>query len=555
MSKIRDLVLAYALQNAVFYKGKANPAAVLGKILAGQPELRDKIAALRQQIDDSVSYVNSMPGNKQRSLLKKISPKMLTRPEHQQSGLPGIPGARPGSFVTRFAPSPTGPLNIGQLLRGAMLPYMYAKMYKGKYILRIEDTDPRKIERKYYGMIMEDLMASGLRWDKMVKESDNILVYYKHARQLISAGKAYVCTCDAERFRQMKLRKQACKCRRISRPEHVKRWSAMLRGSYREGEAVVRLRASMSDPNPVMRDPPLLRIIEAPHPLIGKRHRVWPLYNFACAIEDHNLGITHVFRGKEHEHNTAIQDRLYKALGWKRPNVVNFGMVYLPGTKIHTRDMREWVEQGKVSSWDDPALPTVRALLRRGFQPAALERFAITTGITKTDIRVGWENLEGINRKLIDSLANRYMAVIDPVRITIKKAPVTRFALEDLHPDFPARGKKKMPVDLNRVHISRDDWKRLHGKVIRLKGLGNVKLAERSEYKGNEIVAKMPKIQWVSEPSVSVELLTPQGPLTGLGEVNLRKLKPGALVQLERVGFGRIDSMKVNKAVIAFTHK
>ena len=147
------------------------------------------------------------------------------------------------------------------------------------------------------------------------------------------------------------------------------------------------------------------------------------------------------------------------------------------------------------------------------------------------------------------------MVVIEPVRTSVKRAPTIRLAHEYLHPDFPARGKKVMPVDLNRIYVSGEDWRRLQGKVIRLKGMGNVKLGKSSEYKGNEIVTRMPKIQWVSEPNVPVELLTPKGSYKCLGESNLRKLKHGTLVQLERVGFGRIDSVARNKVVIVLAHK
>jgi glutamyl-tRNA synthetase len=555
MGKNRELILRYALQNAVFYNGRANPGAILGKVLAGRPELRSKISEVRSEIEDVVREVNSLGLEKQKEMLNKLSPDMLEKPEKRQEGLPEIPDVKTGRFVTRFAPSPTGPLNLGQLVRAAILPCLYAKKYDGQFILRIEDTDPVKIEKKFYTMIMEDLTSCGIKWDRMVNESDAMQDYYRHAKELISSGKVYVCTCPGEKFKELKIKKTDCECRKSTVSENLKRWKMMLSGEYGEGDAVVRMKTSMADPNPTMRDPPLLRISEKEHPTQGRKYRVWPLYNFACAVEDHYLGITHIFRGKEHEHNTAIQERIYESMGWKKPDVVNFGMVYLPGTKIHTRDMIQWIKEKKVTGWDDPALPTVRALLRRGFQPEALRKFAITCGITKTDIRVGWENIEGINRKLIDPLSNRYMVVIIPQRISVKKAPKISEAKEDLHPDFPARGKKKLPVDINNIYISQEDWKMLKGKTIRLKGLGNIRLDKISEYKGNEIVTGMPKIQWVSEPNVDVEILTPKGVLKGLGEINLKKLKPGALIQMERVGFGRIDAVTRNKVVVVFAHK
>ncbi|MBN2331439.1 MAG: glutamate--tRNA ligase, partial [Candidatus Aenigmarchaeota archaeon] len=303
MSKISQLVLKYALQNAVFYGGKADQAAVLGKVLADVPDLRQKVTQVRREIEDAVREVNGMSPDRQRDRLKRLAPGMLSRQEKKQHELPPLPGAVPGKFVTRFAPSPTGPLNLGQLLRAAIIPYLYAKKYEGQFILRIEDTDPSNIEKEFYGMIMEDLLSTGVRWDKLVKESDHMDLFYQHASRIISSGKAYVCTCKAEDFRKLKLEKRECGCR--DSRGGAAGWKRMLEGGYREGEAVVRLKTSMRDLNPTLRDPPLLRISDARHPLCGTRYRVWPLYNFACAVEDHHLGITHVFRGKEHEHNTA----------------------------------------------------------------------------------------------------------------------------------------------------------------------------------------------------------------------------------------------------------
>jgi len=299
----------------------------------------------------------------------------------------------------------------------------------------------------------------------------------------------------------------------------------------------------------------MLRIVEARHPLKGRKYKVWPLYNFACAIEDHYLDVTHVFRGKEHEHNTAVQGLLYDAFGWKAPETVNFGMVYLPGTKIHTRDMKEWIDEGKVDGWNDARMPTVRALLRRGFQPESLNMFAQDIGMTKNDIRVGWENLEGINRKLIDHMANRYMVVLDPVRIVIEKAPAVPEVQEALHPDFPKRGVKKMPVDMQEVYISGPDFRHMKGEIVRLKGLGNVKLGKKAKYAGNAITREMPKLQWVSKPNVSVTLMTPEGKKAGLGEINMHGLRPGTLIQMERMGFGRIDGVNGSNVTVYFAHR
>lgn len=552
MSELKDTVEEFVLQNAVLYNGKANPGAIIGKLLGSDPGLKKDVPALRKLIEETVKKVNSMKPEEQKKMLKARKPGMLKKEVKKRERLPEIKGAVKENFVTRFAPSPTGPLNLGQLLRAAMLPYLYSKIYEGKFILRIEDTDPKNIEMKFFDMIKEDLKSTGIRWDKVVMESDGMENYYRHAEDLIRKKKAYVCFCPAEDFKRAKLEKKDCKCRDS---DSLSSWRDMLKGKYSEGDAIVRFKTSMSHKNPAMRDPPMMRVVKGKHPSKGTNYKVWPLYNFACAIEDHFLGMTHVFRGKEHEHNTYIQKLFYDAFEWEMPEVVNFGMVYLPGTKIHTRDMKEWIAEGKVNGWDDPKLPTVRALLRRGFHAEAFKKFAEDVGITKNDIRVGWENLEGINRKIIDPKANRYMVVLEPEKISIEGAPEISEVIEDVHPDFPDRGSRDMPVDLQEIWVSGDDFRRLKGKKARLKGLGNVKLDRKARYDGNDIVQKMPKIQWVSKPHVNLTLMTPEGERRGLGEISLRGIKHGTVIQMERIGFGRVDSSEGNDITVYFAHR
>jgi len=319
---------------------------------------------------------------------------------------------------------------------------------------------------------------------------------------------------------------------------------------------VFRFRTSMREPNPAIRNPAMLRVSEQSHPYQGRKFHVWPLYNYANVIDDHELGVTHVFRGKEHEHNTSIQKKVYEALGWKPPVAINFGMIYLPGEKIHTRDIKEWIKEGKVSGWDDPKLHTVRALVKRGFVPQMFKNLAVHTGLSKNDIRLSWENIEGINRKLIDPEADRYMVVTDPVGISVKSAPGIKEVQEDLHPDFPKRGKKSIPVDLGSIWISGEDFANLKEKVFRLKGLGNIHLrGKEGFYAGNEIARDMQKIQWVSKPNVRVTVIGPEKRLGGLGEPNLAKLKPGTLIQMERIGFGRVEKATPKEVVVYFAHK
>ena len=553
--KLRELVLKYALQNAVFYRGKANPSAVMGKVFSRSPEARTNVKEVRSLVEKIVKEVNLMPLAEQRRKLEELAPEMLEKQEKKQEGLPELMEAKEGRVITRFAPSPSGPLSIGQFMRAVFLSYHYAKKYRGKFIVRIEDTDAKKIEPKAYEWIKEDLVRMGTKWDSLVLQSDRLPLYYKYAREMIELSKAYVCSCKPEDFRKYKLSKRECPCRANPKEKNLELWEAMISGELEEGAAVLRMKMRMDEPNPVLRDPPMLRINKTPHPLKGEKFSVWPLYNFACAVDDHDLQVTHIFRGKEHEHNTEVQRRIANVFGWGFPNVINFGMIRFPGEKLHTRDIKEMIAKGEVSGWDDPRLPTIRSLLRRGFQPEAIRNLAMQCGLSKNDIELSWENLDTQNRKLIDPVANRYMVVVDPVKLSVYSPPKIQEVFENYHPDFPERGKKKIPVNHSEIYISKEDFERFRGKVIRLKGLYNVSLVRKTKYVGSEVLRDMPKIQWVSTPNVKVRIVKKFETLEGLGEPEMRKLRKNDIIQMERIGFGRVDSNERKGLVVYFAHK
>jgi glutamyl-tRNA synthetase len=344
-------------------------------------------------------------------------------------------------------------------------------------------------------------------------------------------------------------------CRNQAKSKNVELWEAMVSGEMEDGSVALRLKTNMSDPNPVLRDPPLVRVNRTPHPLKGEKYSAWPLYNFSCAIDDHELGVTHVFRGKEHEHNTAVQRIISDIFNWKFPSVVNFGMIRFPGGAVHTRDIKKMIQDGEVSGWDDPKLPTIRALLRRGFRPEAIKNLALQCGLSKNDIELSWENLDAYNRKFIDPLANRYMVVIDPVSLDAEGVPEKREVFEALHPDFPERGKKKVPLDPKSLYVSGGDYEKFKGSVVRLKGLCNVSLVKKVKCVGDDVLKDMQKIQWVSKPHVKVKVVSKDGVATGIGEPEMAKLRVNDVIQMERIGFGRVDANSGKEIVIYFAHK
>lgn len=252
---IKRVALKYALRNAVEHRGKAEFKAVLNKLFIDIPDIkniikdpneREKISKI---IKDVVNYVNSLSYNEQVELLKKdfgITLEMIEEEKEKKTrvGLPELPNAQKGKVVTRFAPAPTGALHLGQILRAAYLSWYYARKYDGKFILRIEDTDPRRIKMRYYDWIKEDLKVLGLNWDILIHESDHFDMYYELTYKLFEKGKAYVCNCTSEEFKKSVARRIACPHR--DRQDTVEFWEKMLSGEYREGKAVVRLKTDLS---------------------------------------------------------------------------------------------------------------------------------------------------------------------------------------------------------------------------------------------------------------------------------------------------------------------
>ncbi|MCK5023605.1 MAG: glutamate--tRNA ligase [Candidatus Aenigmarchaeota archaeon] len=552
---LRELILKYTLQNAVFYKGRANPGTVLGKVISQSSEARSNIAEVRALVEQTVKQVNMMMPDRQKHELERMSPELLKKEVKEEGGLSELQGAEDGKVVTRFAPSPTGPVSIGQFMRAVFLSHAYAKKYKGKFILRIEDTDAKKIDLDAYKWIKEDLIKMDTKWDLEVHQSDRINIYYKYAKQMIDKERAYVCVCAPESFRELKQKKENCSCRQNDLAKNNELWESMISGNLEEGAAVLRLKGDMTNPNPVLRDPPIFRVNKEPHPTKGTKISAWPLYNFACIVDDHELGVTYVFRGKEHEHNTAVQKDISDFFGWKFPTVINFGMIRFPGEKLHTRDIREMIAKGEVDGWDNPKLPTIRALLRRGFRPDAIKNLAMQCGLSKNDIELSWENLDTQNRKIVDSIANRYMVATDPVELSISNAPEKLEIFEQLHPDHAERGKKKIPLDHSKISISGNDYEKFKGKLVRLKGLYNITLGKKPSCTGDLLIKDMPKIQWVSFPNILVKIIGKEGTLEGIGEPEMASLKTETIIQMERIGFGRVDNNNKKEIIIYLAHK
>jgi len=588
--EILEIIRKHALINAVTHDGKADGKAVLKKLIAESKEIKTKMQdqeerkRIMQLIKSIVQEINKLTFDEQREVLANefgltLADIIEEKSKKTRIGLPPLPDVeRFDKIVTRFAPAPSGALHLGQLVRAAFLSYMYARMYDGKFILRIEDTDPKRIKRVYYDWILEDLKAVGIEWDEIVYESDHFDLYYKHARELFEMRKAYVCVCTTEEFQKYKQAKKPCPHRNTM--DTVEHWERMLNGDFREGTAVVRLKTDMSHPNPALRDPSLLRIIDTvPHPRTGYKYRVYPLYNYACAIEDHYSGITHVIRGKEHETNEMVQREISKIFGWEPPITIQYGMLRLPELKIHKRHIRAALREGKIRGWEDITLPTIRALLRRGIHPEALRKMSLHVGMTKSDATLSLSTLYAFNRQILSPIAKRLSFVEEPLLVRISGVPSDTFDVKmEWIPGNPNAGhryyrlysEKQNGENVLLVYLSSADLELLESSlrnelVVRLKDLMNIaidridkenKIVE-ARYHSTELIPGISKLHWipVGDLALNARVLMPDGTIKeGYVEYAAQRLDVGEYIQLERFGFGRIDDNQGEVIVFTFAH-
>ncbi len=547
---MRDRIYPHAIRNAAQY-GKADPRAVMSKVLGENPELREKAAETLRVVEEIVSRVNKLTPEE----LEKESERFIEeKGEHPEKRLEPLKGAEEGKVRLRFAPNPSGPLHLGHS-RAAVINDSYARMYRGELILRFEDTDPRRVDPDAYDMIRGDLKWLDVEIHREILQSERLELYYEHARKLLEKKAVYVCKCAPEEFKRMRESSRPCPCREDSGLEEFEK----MHTGYGEGEAVMRLKTDLKHTNVSFRDYPIMRIVDTPHPIAGDK-KVYPLMNFSVAVDDHHLGLTHVLRGKDHILNTHKQAIIYNIFDWKPPEYLHYGLLKIEGVNLSTSEIKEGIEAGSYSGWDDVRLGTIAALKRRGIQKDAIRGAMMDVGVKQTDISFSWKNLYAANKELIDPLANRYSFVESPSELRVRGAP-EKEAKNRLHPTID-RGYRTTDLkegDLTFL-IGKRDFERIkEGEVIRLMGAYNVEITKKHEdlearYHSSGLEdareKKAPLINWIrKDDSLVVSVISIEGTYMGLGEKALKDTEVGEIIQFERFGFARID--RKNRGVVA----
>lgn len=369
-----------------------------------------------------------------------------------------------GRVHTRFPPEPNGYLHIGHA-KSICLNFGIANEYGGKCNLRFDDTNPVKESREYVDSIRTDVAWMGFSWDDREFYASNYFEQlYQFAEQLIMAGKAYVDSLSAEEIRAHRgtLTQPGTESpyRNRSVEENLDLFRRMRAGEFADGAHVLRAKIDMASPNVVMRDPTLYRIRHAHHHRTGDAWCIYPMYDFTHCISDSLEGITHSICTLEFENNRELYDWTLDALGVYHPQQIEFARLNLTYTVLSKRKLIQLVEGGFVTGWDDPRMPTISGLRRRGVPPEALREFCARIGVAKADSTVDFGLFEFCIRERLNATTPRVMGVLDPIRVVIENYPEGQVEEFDMpyHPEDASFGSRIVPFS-RVLYIERDDFR------------------------------------------------------------------------------------------------
>ncbi len=522
-------------------------------------------------------------------------------------------GKHGNRVATRFPPEPNGYLHIGHA-KSVCLNFGLALQYGGTCNLRMDDTDPAGESLEFVDSIVEDVRWLGFDWeDRLFYASDYFEQLYQFAVQLIKKGKAYVCSLTADEIREYRgtltTPGKESPYRNRSVEENLDLLSRMRAGEFEDGAHVLRAKIDMASPNIVMRDPVIYRIKRAPHYRTGDQWVIYPMYDFAHCLSDSIEHITHSICTLEFENNRPLYDWIVgELIAGDKPNQIEFARLNVTYTILSKRRLIDLVENGHVAGWDDPRMPTVAGMRRRGYTPEAIRDFCAKIGVAKNDNLVDMSLLESCVRDDLNVRAPRVMGILRPLRVVIDNYPEGRTEELDSanHPQNPAMGTRSVPFS-RILYIEREDfeenppkkYKRLApGREVRLRSSyvirhqGTVKDEKTGEvtelhctYDPDTRNGPPPDgrkvegvIHWVSaEHALSVEVrlydrLFKVPDPASLGDYFTRELNPGSLetlttcyvepslvtkgpgscFQFERLGYFCIDSKDSRPGALVF---
>ncbi|XP_059313402.1 glutamate--tRNA ligase, cytoplasmic [Lycium ferocissimum] len=505
-----------------------------------------------------------------------------------------LPEAEVGKVKLRFAPEPSGYLHIGHS-KAALLNQYFAERYKGEVIIRFDDTNPDKESNEFVDNLLKDIKTLGIKYRTVTYTSDYFPQLMEMAEKLIREGKAYVDDTPREQMQKERMDGIESRCRNNSVEENLKLWKEMIAGSERGTMCCVRGKLDMQDPNKSVRDPVYYRCNQTPHHRIGAKYKVYPTYDFACPFVDAHEGITHALRSSEYHDRNDQYHWIQTDMGFRKVHLYEFSRLNLVYTLLSKRKLLWFVQNGLVEGWDDPRFPTVQGIVRRGLKIEALIQFILEQGASKNLNLMEWDKLWATNKKIIDPVCPRHTAVVEERRVllTLSNGPDDPFVrIVPKHKKYAGAGEKATTFT-KRIWIDYDDavsisvneevtlmdWGNAIVKEIQKDQEGNVThLSGILHLEGSVKITKL-KLTWLPESDELVKLslvdfdylITKKkleedenfvdvvNPCTkketlALGDSNMRNLKRGDVLQLERKGYFRCDVpfLRSTKPIVLF---
>ncbi len=554
-----------AIKNALDY-GKARESTVINGVLSKFPELKSQMRELALRAKSETERINELGIEELKIEAAEYSDEFRAREQERaaRTAKPKmeLPGATKDTFVTRFPPEPNGYMHIGHA-KVCFMEREFADIYRGRIGLYFDDTNPEAERQEFIDAYKRDLEWLGITFDTEYYASDNIEALYAYAEKLIGKGGAYVCSCDSETISEGRKAGKACEHRSQTPEKNTELWKGMLSGSLTS--SILRLKGEINSDNTAMRDPTLFRIKKETHYRQGKKYSLWPTYDFNTPIIDSIKGVTDAIRSKEYELRDEVYYRVLDMLDLRKPRIHSVARLEIENNMTSKRKINELIGKKLLWGYDDPRLVTIAGLRRRGISPKAIKEFVMRFGMSKSDSKVKIEMLLAENRKLIENTSKRLFFIKDPTRIEVNGIPESAAALKiRAHPSEDL-GYREYRVGSVFFINAYDAIKLKKGDRVRLKDAFDIRA---SGVEGNSITASYiegadkgsPKLQWVSEGSavrckaiMIGDLL--QGDafnkesmvaVDGLIESHLLELREGDTVQLERLGFFKLDSKGEN---------
>ncbi|MBT3408058.1 glutamate--tRNA ligase [Candidatus Woesearchaeota archaeon] len=563
---MKEKIKFQILSNYIRNNGKIVDKAVMGVLLKENPDLKKDIKNLMSEIKEEIKIIESLSEKEILNLVKKEKIEISKKEKSNEKELIKVPGLIKGKVKTRMAPEPSKVNHIGHAL-SFLINYKYAKDYDGISVLRFEDTNPDNATSEFVESMKDDLLNYiGLKPDEIIIVSDHMEKYYEMAKQLIEKGHAYMDFSKQEELKKQREKLLPSIFRDKSVKENLSDWNTFISGKFNEGECILRLKIKPDHKNEVMRDPVLFRMMKKTHWKHSNKYCVWPLYDFENAIEDGLMGITHVFRSNEFGNKRIeLQDHIRSLFNLKNPLVIQYGRFNIKGGVSKGREIKEMIDSGDYSGWDDPRLITLKALKRRGIQKEVYEKLLIEIGLSPTQTNIDFRTLSSINRQILDPISPKYFYVDNSIEIEIKNAP----NLEIKFDTFPKKNDKSRIVNTkNKFLIAKNDLDNFKdGDVVRLIDTLNFKIVNIKkkifEFHSIDFVSfqkeknKSNKIHFVVKTeSIKVKIINEDNTQTeGYLENSASKLKEGDIIQAERFGFIKLEKKNKTFYQFIFCHK